>query len=379
MKCGAREGQVTKGTALSVLKFDDLKKGDEYAWLENLIPDIIVSNLASSGEYNVILREKLDSVLREREMGCMGIIDENTAAELCGIAGVKILVMGSYVVNEPVINMNMKIIDVSTAKILDSCNVTGDINGFFEFEKNMLAGIFHMLSINKPVSDGNFFFKVNNADDKACFAPAGGAPETSFRDYFDRTFNNYFTEYLNKLKMTGNEDDRKQIMMDIVDIIIEQIKQSGVETHVGGDVDIEVRNNYAPVTVKVPLKCWISNNMKGLLTNYSRELGGYCARENERGMYFKLTSDDEINEYFRRMISSCRYRISIIFTDSCREIIMDKEAEIELSEFFMEKDDSMFINDLPMNKIKKCSVPGNRADDIDLIQLKNPDSLMARQ
>ena len=176
-------------------------------------------------------------------------------------------------------------------------------------------------------------------------------------------------EFLARLRSARDENAKKEVMMDIVDIIIEQIKQRGIESHVSGDVNIEVRNNYAPVAVKVPVKYWLSSHIKSLLTHYSSELGGYCVRENERGLLFRLTSDEDINRYFSRMLSSCRCSVSIIFTDSRREVILDKKTDIKLSEFFIDKENSMYISEMPMSKVKKCSIPGNRADDIDLIRV----------
>ncbi len=67
-----------------------------YAWGNGKgVSNILVDKLVKSGNFSVIERTKIDSILQEQDFGASGRVDSNTAAKIGRLLGVELVVFGS--------------------------------------------------------------------------------------------------------------------------------------------------------------------------------------------------------------------------------------------------------------------------------------------
>ncbi len=59
------------------------------------VSDIVVNQLVESGQYRVIERSRIDTVLNEQNLGASGRVDTSTAAEIGRLLGVELVMVGS--------------------------------------------------------------------------------------------------------------------------------------------------------------------------------------------------------------------------------------------------------------------------------------------
>jgi len=59
------------------------------------VSDIVVNQLVESGQYRVIERSRLDTVINEQNLGASGRVDASTAAEIGRLLGVELVMVGS--------------------------------------------------------------------------------------------------------------------------------------------------------------------------------------------------------------------------------------------------------------------------------------------
>lgn len=113
------------------------------------VADILVTGLVQSGEYTVVERREIESVLREQNFGTSGRIDPSTAAEVGRILGVDAVIIGSVTHfdiqergggggflgvggsakrTDADVGLNVRVVDTNTAEILYSTAGKGNQN-----------------------------------------------------------------------------------------------------------------------------------------------------------------------------------------------------------------------------------------------------------
>lgn len=112
------------------------------------LQDMLASELASTKEFSVLERKELDAVLKEQDLGASGRIDSSTKAQIGKIKGAKYLVAGTVTSYEEDVSgggggvslfgvsvggakekayiaVDLKVIDTTTAEIVDARTVEG--------------------------------------------------------------------------------------------------------------------------------------------------------------------------------------------------------------------------------------------------------------
>lgn len=114
---------------------------------QNLISEFVIEELINTGRFNVLERDELMAVTNEHSLNMTGLVDPATAAQIGRLAGVKYLVAGSVAglttkesgasydnsglgsVNGTkhtvIANVNARIFDVETGRILLACHGVG--------------------------------------------------------------------------------------------------------------------------------------------------------------------------------------------------------------------------------------------------------------
>lgn len=139
---------------IAVIDFDFSSVGSPN--LLSLIPggadgvgDILVTGLVESGEYTVVERSEIETILAEQNLGASGRVDASTAAEIGRILGVNAVVIGSVTQFDlqqqsggggafgigarkqkttADVGINVRVVDTNTAEILHTAQGKGNQN-----------------------------------------------------------------------------------------------------------------------------------------------------------------------------------------------------------------------------------------------------------
>jgi TolB-like protein len=108
---------------VAVLDFQLQGEGFETQDMGSIVAEWFITALVKTGRFDVVERAMLKKILDEQKMGLTGVIDEQTATKLGRILGVKVIISGSVMKLQDIMEINARIIDVETASIIAAENV----------------------------------------------------------------------------------------------------------------------------------------------------------------------------------------------------------------------------------------------------------------
>jgi len=82
----------------------------------------ITTSLVQSGQYTVVERTKLDTILKEHKLADSGLIDKNSASKIGKFISANLILTGSFTKKTNHWNVNLRIIDVSSGIIISAIN-----------------------------------------------------------------------------------------------------------------------------------------------------------------------------------------------------------------------------------------------------------------
>ncbi len=112
-----------KRTKIAVLDFDLKGAGFETEDMGAIVAEWFITAFVKDGRFDVIERGLLKKILNEQKLGMSGILDETTATKIGKLLGVKIIISGSVLKLQNILEINARIIDVETASIIAAENV----------------------------------------------------------------------------------------------------------------------------------------------------------------------------------------------------------------------------------------------------------------
>lgn len=115
----------TKKLVLAVLDFSNTANDPELDYLVRGIPESIITNLAKTGKLDIVERSRMQQALEELNLSVSGIIDEQTAVELGRAVGANAVMTGSFLKIGNIIEINTRLIDVKTLRVITSEQVRG--------------------------------------------------------------------------------------------------------------------------------------------------------------------------------------------------------------------------------------------------------------
>ncbi len=110
-------------TKIAVLDFDLKGEGFETDDMGAIVAEWFITALVKEGRFDVIERSLLNKILDEQKLGISGAVDEETATQLGKLLGVKVIISGSVLRVQHILEINARIIDVETAAIIAAENV----------------------------------------------------------------------------------------------------------------------------------------------------------------------------------------------------------------------------------------------------------------
>jgi len=112
-----------KRTKIAVLDFELKGSGFETEDMGAIVAEWFITAFVKEGRFDVVERGLLKKILNEQKLGMSGILDETTATKLGKLLGVKIIISGSVLKLQNILEINARIIDVETASIIAAENV----------------------------------------------------------------------------------------------------------------------------------------------------------------------------------------------------------------------------------------------------------------
>jgi len=112
-----------KRTKIAVLDFELKGTGFETEDMGAIVAEWFITAFVKDGRFDVIERGLLKKILNEQQLGMSGILDETTATKIGKLLGVKIIISGSVLKLQNMLEINARIIDVETASIIAAENV----------------------------------------------------------------------------------------------------------------------------------------------------------------------------------------------------------------------------------------------------------------
>ena len=122
--------------SLAVLYFESEEAGPLSA-LKVGLAQMLISDLHSTPELQVVERARLQAVLDELELGHSGMADSATAAKVGSLVGAQWMLMGGYVELGGTLVVTARLVDVETGRILQAFTETDSTNAFLSLEKSL--------------------------------------------------------------------------------------------------------------------------------------------------------------------------------------------------------------------------------------------------
>jgi len=137
---------------ISVLYFDNTTADPEYQWLSKGLADMMISDLSGLPGIKIIERESLEKVLQEQALSLTGLTEEGSAVEVGKLLQANQLIYGTYIVNDDLIRIDVKLVSVESGAILYATDVKGDIDDIFDLETDLVTGLGQHLNLKeRPV------------------------------------------------------------------------------------------------------------------------------------------------------------------------------------------------------------------------------------
>ena len=107
-----------KKTKIAVLDFETQGRGFESSDMGKVVAEWLITAFVKNGRFDVIERRLLEKILGEQRLHVSGMVDQNSAAKVGKLLGVKIIISGSVVKFQNSLEANARIIDVESASII---------------------------------------------------------------------------------------------------------------------------------------------------------------------------------------------------------------------------------------------------------------------
>jgi eukaryotic-like serine/threonine-protein kinase len=112
--------------AIAVIGFTNRTGDQSLDYLQEAIPNLLITSLEQSGHFQVTSWERLKDLLRQSGKDTAAISDEEAGFEVCRKEGIDALVLGSYIKAGEAFATDVKVLDVGTKKLLRTASAKGD-------------------------------------------------------------------------------------------------------------------------------------------------------------------------------------------------------------------------------------------------------------
>jgi len=111
--------------SIAVISFKNQTGDPSYDYLEEAIPNLLITNLENSGLFYVATWERMQDVLRQMGVKSARTIDSDLGFELCRREGIKAIAIGSFTKAGGVFRTDVKVLDAESKRLLKGANTRG--------------------------------------------------------------------------------------------------------------------------------------------------------------------------------------------------------------------------------------------------------------
>lgn len=126
---------------LAVSTFQSLGDGASEPWLDEALADMVTTDLATAGSFDVVGRRELKSILGEQKLGLSDVVDPATAAELGRLVSAQFVLIGSHIRMGEQLRLDARIYDVSSGVATWAATVEGPADGLSALEKKLVLSL----------------------------------------------------------------------------------------------------------------------------------------------------------------------------------------------------------------------------------------------
>ncbi len=136
--------------SIAVITFKNQTGDKAFDYLQEAIPNLLITSLEQSRRFRVTTWERLNDILRQIGKEKEAVIDENLGFELCRKEGIEAIVVGSYIKAGEMFATDVKVLDVETRQILNTASSKGE--GVASILKNQVDELSRTISKGKGLS-----------------------------------------------------------------------------------------------------------------------------------------------------------------------------------------------------------------------------------
>lgn len=110
---------------IAVISFSNMTGDKNYDYLQEAIPNLLITNLEQSRSFTVATWERMNDLLRQMGRNGVKYIDSQTGFDLCRREGIDLIVIGSFMKAGDLFVTDVKVMDVNTKDIIYSTKSKG--------------------------------------------------------------------------------------------------------------------------------------------------------------------------------------------------------------------------------------------------------------
>ena len=121
-----KEPDIIKQKPIAVIAFANQTGDHSYDYLQEAIPNLLITSLEQSRYLKVMTWERMKDVLKQMGKADVDHIDKDTGFELCQREGVNAIVLGSFIKAGNSFATDVKVLDVVSKELIKSASAHGD-------------------------------------------------------------------------------------------------------------------------------------------------------------------------------------------------------------------------------------------------------------
>ncbi len=137
---------------VAVLYFDNNTGDRRYDVLQKGLADMLVTDLSSVPALEVVEREKLEEVIGELKLQRSRYFDPKTAQKLGRMIGAKYAVTGAFAAIDPKMRIDIRLVEVKTARVMMADKVVGKQDAFFDLQEQLVRKFVRGLDLRAKVA-----------------------------------------------------------------------------------------------------------------------------------------------------------------------------------------------------------------------------------
>lgn len=137
--------QANEGVVVAMAYFDNNSKDAQYDNLQKGIADMLITKLAVADGLRVVERSRLESLLKEIELGEGPYLDPKTAQQMGEGLGAELMITGAFVVMDGQYRVDARVIMVESSEVITAVEVSGELSAFFTLQTQLAETLLNKL------------------------------------------------------------------------------------------------------------------------------------------------------------------------------------------------------------------------------------------